>query len=191
VRCDSSGNHCANISRANSSSYTIQAGDSGSRLYVAVTAKNSTGSTTANSALTGVVSGNSSVIGVGNGKQSIAATSVTLPARLVIDKLQFQPKRIHGRSPFLARFHVSDTRGYSVRGALVYVLGLPYSWVQKGIEVSTDTTGWATVTITPSRKLPTGRGHALVMFVRARVPGQPILAGSSSRRLVQITTAGK
>jgi large repetitive protein len=191
VRCDSSGNRCANISRANSSSYTIQAGDSGSRLYVAVTAKNSTGSTTANSALTGVVSGNSSVIGVGNGKQSIAATSVTLPARLVIDKLQFQPKRIHGRSPFLARFHVSDTRGYSVRGALLYVLGLPYSWVQKGIEVSTDTTGWATVTITPSRKLPTGRGHAIVMFVRARVPGQPILAGSSSRRLVQITTAGK
>ena len=114
-----------------------------------------------------------------------------MPNRLVIDNLKFQPKRIQGRSPFVARFHVSDTQGHAVRGALVYALGLPYAWVQKGVEVSTDTNGWATMTITPSRKLPIGRGHALVMFVRARVPGQPILAGASARRLVQITTAGR
>ncbi len=85
---------------------------------------------------------------------------------------------------------MSDVNGHSVRDALVYALGLPYSWVQSSTEVATGQDGWASITITPSAKLPTSRGHALVVFVRARVPGQPVLAGSSSRRLVQVTTGG-
>src|SRR3954447_21962027 len=53
------------------------------------------------------------------------------------------------------------------------------------VEVRTDQTGWATVPITPTQSLPLGRRNALVMFVRARVEGQSLLAGSSTRRLVQ------
>jgi hypothetical protein len=53
------------------------------------------------------------------------------------------------------------------------------------VEVSTDQTGWATLTIVPTRNMPLGRRNALVMFVRARVEGQALLAGSSTRRLVQ------
>ena len=108
----------------------------------------------------------------------------------MIDGVSFQPTRLTNRASFLARFHVSDTRGNVVRDALVYALGLPYSWVTKGSEVKTDQDGWATITITPTRKLPIRRGHALVIFVRARVLGQEVLAGTSTRRLVQVTTAG-
>jgi hypothetical protein len=40
--------------------------------------------------------------------------------------------------------------------------------------------------MTPTRNLPLRRGSALVVFVRARVEGQSLLAGSSTRRLVQV-----
>ena len=109
---------------------------------------------------------------------------MTLPARLVIDGVQYQPRVLHSRSPFLARFHVSDTRGYVVRDALVYALGIPYIWVKGGVEVRTAQDGWATMTIAPSANIP--RKAALLMFVRARVEGQDILAGTSTRRLSQI-----
>ncbi len=167
----------------------------GATLRVAVTATDSSGSTSATSAQTAVVAatapaGPAGAIKLGNGKTSIPASSVTLPARLVIDGVRFQPSRLHGRASFLAQFHVSDTRGYVVRDALVYALGLPYAWVKNSTEVGTAQDGWASVTITPSAQLPTSRGHALVVFVRARVQGQPVLAGSSARRLVQVTTGG-
>jgi hypothetical protein len=85
----------------------------------------------------------------------------------------------------VARFHVADTKGLSVQGALVYALGLPYGWTYNAPEQPTDQTGWATITITPTRNMPLGRGHDLVLFVRARKPGDNLLAGVSTRRLVQ------
>jgi hypothetical protein len=190
LRCDSNGNGCSNIGGANSSNaYVLQSADSGHRLRVTVVAKNAQGSTAATSGATGVVStpappGPQGAIKLGNGKTSIPASSVTLPARLVIDGVSYQPRVIRGRGQFLARFHVSDTRGYVVRDALVYALGIPYAWVTKGVEVRTAQDGWATVTITPSSKMPS-RG-ALLVFVRARVDGQDVLVGSSTRRLSQI-----
>ena len=116
------------------------------------------------------------------------ATSVALPERLIVDGVRFTPNRAHHtRGAFVGRFHVSDTRGYVVRDVLVKVTGLPYSWARGSAEVRTDQTGWATVTIVPTRNLPLGRRAALVMFVRARIEGQSLLAGSSTRRLVQVT----
>lgn len=113
--------------------------------------------------------------------------SVALPNRLVISGVQFAPRRLASRAPFTARFRVTDTSGKPVAGALVYALGLPYSWVQGGHEVVTDANGWATVTIVPSGALPLRHGSALVMFVRARKPGDNLLGGVSTRRLVQVT----
>ncbi len=192
-RCNSGGAACVDLAGATQQTYTIQATDAGSTLRVIVTATNPTGSSSHASNNTTAVGGGgapSGAIKLPNGKLSVAAASIALPNRLVIDGVAFQPTRLQTRASFLARFHVSDTRGNVVRGALVYALGLPYSWVTRGTEVSTDQNGWATITITPTRKMPIRRGHALVVFVRARVQGQDVLAGTSTRRLVQITTAG-
>ena len=62
------------------------------------------------------------------GGKAISITQVTLPNRLVIDNLKFTPNPLSSRSSFVARFHVSDTRGFSIQGALVYALVVPYSW---------------------------------------------------------------
>ena len=187
-RCDAQGNACAAIAGATAKTYTVQSADAGTTLRVAVTATDSSGSNSATSAQTAVVSqqGPQGAIKLQNGATSIPATSVNLPERLIVDRVKFSPNRLTSRSAFVGRFHVSDTRGFVVRDALVKVTGLPYAWARAGVEVRTDQTGWATMTIVPTQNLPLGRRNALVMFVRARVEGQSLLAGSSTRRLVQI-----
>lgn len=188
-RCDAQGNACAAIPGATGQTYKVTTADIGKTLRVTVTARNNDGATAATSGQTAVVqqTGPQGAIKLPNGQTSIPASSVTLPERLVIDNLRFNPPRLMSRAAFTAQFHVSDTRGFVVRDALVLVTGLPYSWAQNGAEVRTDQSGWATLTIVPTRNLPLGRGAYLVMFVRARVEGQPILAGASTRRLVQVS----
>jgi hypothetical protein len=93
---------------------------------------------------------------------------------------------ITSRNPFQARFRVTNTEGNPVQGALVYELGLPYGWVHDGPEQATGADGWATITVTPTAQLPVGRSGYLVVFVRARRPGDNLLAGISTRRLVQV-----
>jgi Ig domain of plant-specific actin-binding protein len=192
LRCDSGGNNCATISGAGNSSYVVQSADVGHTIRAEVIAHLGSGSTSSTSNPTAAVPqpGPSGSITLPNGKVSIPASSVALPNRLVIDGVQYQPTRLTSRAAFLARFHVSDSQGHVVRDALVYALGLPYSWVKGGSEVATGQDGWANVTITPTAKLPLSRGHALVVFVRARVKGQDVLGGTSTRRLTQVTTAG-
>jgi hypothetical protein len=185
--CDSAGNNCASISGATAQTYKVQSSDVGKTIRVVVTATDSGGSTSATSDQTAVVSnpGPEGAIKLASGQTSIPASSVALPERLVIDSVKFQPLVLTSRGPILARFHVSDTRGFVVRDALLLVTALPYSWAHGSGEVTTGQDGWATMTIHPTRAMPLKRG-ALVMFLRARVQGQSLLAGSSTRRLVQV-----
>jgi hypothetical protein len=187
-RCDAQGSNCASIAGATTQTYAVQSADAGATLRVVATATDSGGSNSATSSQTGVVSqgGPQGAIKLQNGQTSIPASSVTLPARLIIDSVKFTPNRLTSRAAFQGRFHVSDTRGNVVRDVLVKVTGLPYAWAHSRVEVRTDQTGWASVPITPTQSLPLGQRNALVMFVRARVEGQSLLAGSSTRRLVQI-----
>jgi len=190
LTCDAQGNNCANISNATNQTYVVQSGDVGKTIRVTVTAKNTSGSTSASSAQTAAVTqpGSSSGGGTQSSSTSVAASSVVLPDRLIIDNVKFSPTRVDTRSTFTGRFHVSETQsGRPVSGALVSLTALPYAWGKNvSGEVQTDSSGWATLTIRPSVNLPLGKHVALVMFVRARVQGQPVLAGSSVRRLVQI-----
>ncbi len=181
-RCNTTGAACVAIAGATASTYVVQAADVGSTLRAQVNATTTQGTGSATSTQTAVVAAPS---GPGT---VIAAASVVLPLRLTIDRVQFQPRRLTDRGQILARFHVADTQGSSVSGALVYAIALPYSWAKAGPEVATGQDGWATLAVTPTRLLPLGRGHAVVFFVRARVPGQPVLTGSSTRRLVQVLT---
>ena len=52
---------------------------------------------------------------------------MALPERLNIARVEFQPSVLRSRAPFTGRFRIMDTRGYAVRDALVYVVGVPFS----------------------------------------------------------------
>lgn len=179
-RCVGTGGGCSAISGATNTTYTATSADVAHTLLVQVTAKNSNGTSTANTAETSLIAPAKST----QGGAAISVAQVSLPNRLIIDGVKFSPTPATSRGVITARFHVSDTRGFSISGALVYVLGLPYGWVYGSAETPTDSTGWATINIRPTVNMPLRRGD-LVMFVRARKPGDNLLAGVSTRRLVQ------
>ena len=180
-RCDAEGGNCATISGSSSSSYTLASADVGHTVRAQVTATNARGSSTATSAQTALVAPAKTT----QGTTVLSVAQVSLPNRLVIDRVRFSPNPVTSRrTAIVARFHVADTRGFSIQGALVYTIGLPYGWTFNAPEQPTDSHGWATIVIHPTRSMPL-RWGALVMFVRARKPGDNLLAGVSTRRLVQ------
>ena len=79
--------------------------------------------------------------------------------------------------------HVTDTRGYYIRDALVFVRSTPLVTTAPP-ETATETSGWVTLTTTPRLDFPLKKGFAVQFFVRARKAGENLLAGVSSRRLV-------
>jgi hypothetical protein len=191
LRCDLQGNSCAPISGATGNTRTLTAASTGHTIRAQVTATNQGGSSSAQSipyvvaaAPTGPVAP-SGLIPLSDGHYSVAAAAVTLPARLIISGVSFAPSRLTSRAPFTARFRVMDTRGYAVRDALVYLVALPYGWTRGGAEVTTDTACYASIVVRPTARLPL-HNSSLVMFVRARTQGGNLLAGVSTRRLVQV-----
>jgi hypothetical protein len=180
-RCDSAGNNCTGIGGATSNKYTLTDADQGHRIRSYVTATNSSGTTQSQSSPTAVVT----AAPYPSGKQ-VAAAQVQLPNRLVVDSVKYSANPMRARkSPTQMQVHIADSHNNAVSGALVYVEGLPYSRVAPMPEVRTNSTGWATVNLQPAKFFP--REGYLVLFVRARVEGQDILAGTSTRRLVQVT----
>ena len=108
----------------------------------------------------------------------------------MISDVAFSPSIIRSRDTFTSRYRVTDTRGYVVRDALVYTVGLPYSYAHPAAETPTGTDGYAVINITPTAALPLTKGTTIVFFVRARKASDPLLAGVSNRRLVQVRVAG-
>jgi uncharacterized protein YukE len=186
-RCDANGNACTAIAGASSQTYTLAASDAGSTFRVLVTAKNAAGSGSAISVPTAQAPPSpAGIIMLPNGTRSIPADSVALPNRLLIDRVGFTPRSLGSHASYTGRFRVSDTRGFVVRGALVYVVGLPYAWQFYAPEVVTGTDGWATLHLRPRAALPLGK--PLVLFVRARAKQDRLIGGVSTRRLVEITS---
>ena len=199
VRCGADGgkpdaSNCATIAGATSTTYALGASDVGQRLRAKVTGRNSQGSATAASNATGTVQGTGPALPAGaiklpNGKYSVPASSVSLPARLVIDGISFQPSPVRSRQGTIQlRVHVVDTRGYVVRDVLVFGRSTPLVTSAAG-EQRTGQDGWATLRMTPQRDFPLRRSYSVQFFVRARKQGDTLLAGVSTRRLVQVRTA--
>jgi protocatechuate 3,4-dioxygenase beta subunit len=127
-------------------------------------------------------------IKLASGKTSIPISSVSLPARLIVDGVRFSPSLVASRGrPLAIRVHVSDTRGYVVRGALVFVRSTPLV-TSTPLEQTTDQAGYVTLTAVPKQTFPLKRGYHVQFFVRARKEGESLLAGVSSRRLAQVAT---
>lgn len=179
-RCDTAGGKCAAISGATTSTYTLAGDDQGHTIRSTVTAVNSNGPTTATSPQTPVVAA-----AFPTGKQ-VDAKQVVLPNRLIVDDVKYSANPIRSRTtPTQMRVRITDSHQNGVQNALVFIEGLPYSRVAPMQEVRTDASGWATVQLQPGQLFP--RKGYIVLFVRARVEGQDILAGTSTRRLVQVT----
>lgn len=208
ARCGTQGENCVPIAEAKQPTYMVRAAEVGHTLIVQVKATNTIGSSFANSQESGVTHGGvvrpgatpqppaapgqptgqpAGATRLATGQYSIPVSSVSRPERLLISGIQASPSTVRSRTePILARFRVTDTRNYAVRGALVYVLGLPYGRIAPVPEQATDESGYATLQLNPTAKLPLVNGGALVLFVRARKPGDDLLAGVSTRRLVQL-----
>jgi len=181
-RCDAIGGACADLGGSSATTYGAIAADVGNTLRVKVIATNTHGATLATTPETVMI-----VPAAAGGGKAIAIAQVSLPNRLIVDNLRFAPSHLSSRSPFVVRFHVSDTRGFSVQGAMVYALVVPYSWSRSAPEATSDATGWVSITMHPTTSMQLNRGSALVLFVRARKAGDNPLAGVSTRRLVQVT----
>lgn len=185
-RCDAKGGACVAIAGATSTAYAVVSADTGHTLRAQVTASNAGGSTAAVSAQTAVVGAAvGGRIALPGGGHSVPAASVSPPQRLIVSTVRFAPARIAKRTPFEASFRVTDTNGDAVRGALVYAVALPYGLIAQAPETQTDASGFAVIRLLPTAKLPLRRG-SVQFFVRARKAGDPLLAGVSTRRLVQV-----
>ncbi len=196
LRCDRNGGSCAAIGGAHSTSYTLTSTDVGNTVRFRVTASNSEGSTTATSVpsaaiqkagtpppppLTGCPP-RPSVNQVAN------VATMTAPARLLVDTLQSAPRVVaSGTSTLVVRFHITSTCGGPVQGALVYATATPYNQFAIPPEATTGADGWATLVFRRLRGFPVGRRQQLIaIFVRARKPGDNVLGGISTRRLVSV-----
>jgi hypothetical protein len=100
LRCDANGNNCANIKGAASKTYTLASADIGNTIVVLVTAKNSGGSSTANSKPTDVVTPavppKSSVLPSITGKPFVGEQLVANPGQYTggaVDKIAYQWQR--------------------------------------------------------------------------------------------------
>jgi hypothetical protein len=193
-RCDATGTNCANSAGATSQQYKPVAADVGHTMRIVVTASNQAGSSMATSVPTAVVAppaptGPEGQVKLPSGLTSIPVSSVSLPSRLIVDRVQFSPSPVRmANRTITVRVHVSDTRGFAVRGALVFARSTPLVTTTGG-EHETETDGWVTIRQVQRLAFPHRRGFSVQFFVRARKAGDDPLAGVSTRRLAQVATA--
>jgi hypothetical protein len=192
-RCDRNGNGCASIGGARSSSYRLTSADVGATLRLRVTAGNSEGSSSATSVPTAVIQRASAPPpsrgpGCPPGGNPDQVTRIAAPARLLVDMLQADPRVVtRGTAALVVRFHVTSSCGGAVQGALVYATATPYNQFAIPPEAPTGADGWATLVFRRLRGFPvSGHQQLITVFVRARKPGESVLGGISTRRLVSI-----
>lgn len=199
-RCDSHGSSCADISGADDQTYKLTSADVGNTVRVKVTASNSAGSTTAYSAASSPVAAAPAPTTTTAPKPAptgcpdvaknvvVGVNSVNAPARLQIADFDSVPGRLtHSTDGFTLRVIVKDTCGHRVAGALVYATAVPYNQFDVPAEKATDASGTAVLTFHRESGYPASRRQQLLaMFIRARDPGDPVLSGISSRRLIAL-----
>jgi hypothetical protein len=182
------GSNCTNASGVLShpSPFLLSEDDYGHSLRARETATNTSGSTTVVSAATQTVGhfeGNALGCPSVQAASPIGIDEISPPARLQVERQVAVPVINRNTQRLTLRFTVYACDRQTVRGALVYATPVPYQQFA-GPEVTTDNRGIATITLTRQRFFPaTPRQQLLVLFVRARKPGEDPLGGISSRRL--------
>lgn len=180
VRCDATGAACVGIGGATAKIYTPTVADIGHTLRVSVTARNSSGSTTASSAATAVVPPS----GCPPGSGAIPIAQLTPPARLSIANVSIKRSVTRSTQSIQLRLTITACGPRPVQGASVFATAVPYNQ----FAVGQGTTGAdGTVVLTESRRsgFPASRNQRLLaVFVRAWKQGEPVTGGVSSSRVV-------
>lgn len=190
LQCDKNGNACSDINGATGKTYRLQTVNVGKTIRMRVTAANNDGKTTVTSGATAVIAsaGPVGAIKLPSGETSIPVTSVSLAGgqRLVIAEVRFTPNpvRVFSTSPIGIRVKVKDSRGYVVRGALVFARTTP-EVTSTPPEQLTQEDGWVTLTTVPQADFPKNPAYNVQVFVRARKNGEDPLGGVSTRILAQ------
>lgn len=198
-RCDANGGSCSNVIGATKQTYPLTSADVGRTIRVAVTARNAAGSRSRTSVATAKVEagpppGPGGQVKLPSGVISVPIENVSLPARLVIDQVRFSPNPVRSRTrPITIRVHVSDTRGFAVRGALVFVRSTPLLTTTPP-ESATQLDGWVTLRTRPRAPrpglvFPLRKGLNVQFYVQARKAGERVLFGVTGTRLSQVHTA--
>lgn len=191
VRSDGNG-HWFPIAGANRPTYTLTSADVGWQLFVQVKAENNTGPTWVNSFTTSFVTSPAQAAGAAklpSGQVSIPVTAVVLPDRLLLRSFAFSPTTIRPGGSVVARFHVTDSLGHAVLGAVVSIVGLPFGALESLSQQTTNVEGVATFQIRGTKLLERAAGGAVAVFVRAHKPGEDRNAGVSAARLVKLPLA--
>lgn len=193
-RCNAFGQKCGNISGAATQAYVLKNADVGTKVRLDVTATNGAGNAVAESDPTALVQPKgstppppASVNGCPtSGTGPLDVGQIAPPARLLIDGQVATPSPITRTITTLQlRFHVSACNGRSIGNALVYAAAIPFQQFSTPAEVSTDSTGWATLTLQRMAGFPaSSRQQILAVFSRARKSGESPLGGVTGSRLV-------
>jgi hypothetical protein len=208
--CGASGENCGNIAGETDKTYKVRKGDEGNTIRVRVIANNADGSDTATSAATAKVTAAATTTPAATtttattatqaqpqsngcpklaaGAQSVSVADVAAPARLLVTGFVASPSVItRSMDSFTVRFHVADTCGQAVQGAQVYATAVPFGQVSIPGQQQTDANGDVTLQFHRLAGFPAARNQRLlVLFVRASKPGDPVLAGISTRRLISL-----
>lgn len=190
-RCNQNGASCGNINGSTGTTYVLKAADVNRTIRVRVTAKNSDGTAQATSDNTAKITHPAAPPTTVNGcptsgTGALDVSQISSPAHLLLDGQTASPSTItRSVGDLTLRFHVSACNGRPVQNALVLAEAIPFEQFAVPAEVSTDASGWATVTLHRARFFPASpRQQVLAVFVRARKSGEPLLAGIAARRLV-------
>ena len=187
-RCSRTGGSCSAISGATGRTYTLTRADVGTTLRVRVTATNREGSTSATSVPTAVIRRAPAAPAPPRGcaaNPPLQVQSINPPERLAVNQGDITPGVVtRSATTITVRFRVT-CQGKAVQGALVYAAAVPFNQFTVPAEQPTGADGVAQLTMTQMRGFPAARRQQLlVVFARARKPGENVLAGISTRRLV-------
>ena len=92
---------------------------------------------------------------------------------------------------FSMRVRIGSTCGVDIQGASVYVTAVPYNQFSIPAEQLTGSDGTTTLSFNRLSGFPaSSKQQQLTLFIRATKPGEDILAGVSTRRLVAVNFSG-